>query len=93
MALHDEEQYRLSVAGGLIALVCAIGLAFAFYYVVGYPGNVPLALGTSVLVVELVDGVVRQRISASVVARTAVVHALLVAGAAWLGSLVVALIA
>ncbi len=90
--MNGSERYRLSVAAGLIALVCAVGLAFVFYYVVGYPLNVPLALGTSVLLVELVEAVARHRFRASDVAGTAILHAFLVAGAAWLGSLVVGLI-
>lgn len=90
--VSENDTYSLTVAGGLVALLVAVGLAFLFYYLVGYPLNVPLALGAAVFVVELLDGVVRYRMKAADIAGAAAIHALLATGAAWLGTVIVGLV-
>lgn len=93
MDANDDNKYQLSVGGGLVALACAIALSFLFYYVVGFPLNVPLALGVAVLAVEMAEGTLRLGMKASDLVRTALLHGLLAAGAAWLGAVVVRAIA
>lgn len=93
MDANDDKTYRLSIGGGLVALACSIALAFLFYYVAGFPTNVPLALGVSVLVVELAEGTLRHGMKASALLSTALLHSVLAAGAAWLGAVVVRAIA
>lgn len=90
--MHRESTYSLSVAAGLIALLGAIGLAFPFFYLVGFPINIPLALGAAIFLVEVLEAVTRYRFRVSDVAGTAALHAALAAGAAWLGAVVVVLL-
>ena len=90
---NDDKNYRLSVSGGLVALAVAIALAFLFYFLVGFPVNVPLALGVSVLVVEMAEGVLRHGKKPGDLLGTVLIHSILAAGAAWLGAVVVRAIA
>lgn len=81
----------LTVRSALWALAAAAALTVAFYYVVGFPANIPTAMGTSVLAAELIESARRHRTSPQRIALTAF-HAVLAALASWLGVEIVRLL-
>lgn len=82
---YEKSAGGLSTVAAIAAAAGAVVLAFLFYRWVGFPENVPLAFGASVLVAEIAESVLRGGgFSRRQIAR-ALVHGLIVAGACWLG--------
>ncbi len=77
----------LSVIGVAGVLLGAAALSFLFYRLVGFPGNIPLAFGSAVLLAEVIEINVTHG-SAGLTRWTftkAVFHGILTAAACWLG--------
>lgn len=83
-----EEQVKkgpLTVASALGALAGAAALTIGLYFVVGFPANVPVAVGASVLLAELFETAGRGEGTSPVRFASTVFHAVLATFASWLG--------
>lgn len=80
------------MVGAGVALAVAVLLAFVFYYVVGFPANVPVALGSAVVVAELIDAAGEPERPGVRTIGKVLVHGALAAFAGWLGVLLAGLV-
>ena len=88
--MEEERRHRpLTVRGGIWAVLAAALLAYMLYYVIGFPANIPVALGGAVVMAELVEGGMAGRTVSSRLVLRSVVHGVLAAAAGWLGVVVV----
>jgi F0F1-type ATP synthase membrane subunit c/vacuolar-type H+-ATPase subunit K len=85
-------QGPLTVRSALWTLAIAAVFSIGFYYLVGFPANVPAAVGTSVLLAEGVEAVARRRDFSGTGFALAAYHAVLAAAASWLGVVVTRLL-
>lgn len=84
----QAKQGPLTVRTALWALALAAVLSIGFYYLVGFPANVPAAVGTSVLLAEVSEAGAWRKDVFGVRLTTAAVHGVLAAVASWLGVVV-----
>ncbi len=75
----------LTVGGALLALAGAAALTVAFYFVVGFPANVPAAVGVAVLLAEVIEAGRSGESGPTFQIGRALFHAVLAALASWLG--------
>lgn len=78
----------MTVRGALWAFAGAVVLAVLFHRIVGFPANVPLALGAAVLLVELIETAAATAATSAYMIARAFLHAVLAAFAGWLGVMV-----
>lgn len=89
---EQVKQGPLTLRSGLWTLAMAAVLSVAFYYIVGFPANVPAAVGTAVLLAEVLEAAVRRGEVPGTRLGLAVLHAALAATASWLGVVVTRLL-
>lgn len=82
----------VSATAAIAAGVGALVLAVVFYWIFGFPANIPLAFGAAVLLAEIVELIIRGEDLRLRNAGRALVHAVAVAGACWLGVWIAALL-
>lgn len=85
MSRRKARPRGLSTIATIAAVAVAVVLAFLLNGVVGFPENLPLAFGAAVLLAEMAEiAFTAPRLSGRRIMR-AVLHAVVVAAACWLG--------
>ena len=85
--MNDIRSGTLTITGAVLALIGAAVLSVLLYRIVGFPANIPLAVGSAVALAEIIE-LLLSGYAAALTARTfirALIQGLLAAGACWLG--------